>query len=76
MSKTLEAGVQVQPYGTGENSLTGEKPKKKWYAYLWDTFDKSPEERKFLTKLDAGLLTIACLGALLTERMSPRARLY
>lgn len=31
---------------------------------IWDSLDKSPEERKFLFKLDAGFLTIACLGML------------
>ncbi|MCJ1308190.1 hypothetical protein MMC25_001842 [Agyrium rufum] len=35
---------------------------RKWQSYLWDTFDKSPEERRFLTKLDAALLTFASLG--------------
>ncbi|KAK9413336.1 putative Major facilitator superfamily domain-containing protein [Seiridium unicorne] len=37
-------------------------PKKTWRSYVWDTFDKSPEERKFLFKLDAVILTFACLG--------------
>lgn len=36
---------------------------RRWVNYLWDTFDKSPEERKFLFKLDAILLTFASLGA-------------
>lgn len=39
-----------------------EQPKRSWKSYLWDTFDKSPEERKFLFKLDAALLTFASLG--------------
>jgi hypothetical protein len=30
-------------------------------SYRWDTVDKSPEERKFLFKLDAALLTVASL---------------
>jgi ACS family pantothenate transporter-like MFS transporter len=34
----------------------------KWTSYVWDTLDKSPEERKFLFKLDAALLTFASLG--------------
>ena len=33
-----------------------------WRSYVWDTFDKSPEERRFLFKLDAALLTFASLG--------------
>jgi ACS family pantothenate transporter-like MFS transporter len=36
--------------------------KKRWVSYLWDTLDKSKEERRFLFKLDAALLTYACLG--------------
>lgn len=35
---------------------------KKWAGYIWDTLDKSPEERKFLFKLDAAILTFASLG--------------
>lgn len=42
--------------------LLEEKPKKTWKSYLWDTFDKSPEERRFLFKLDAVLMTLASLG--------------
>ncbi|KAH8174155.1 major facilitator superfamily protein [Sarocladium implicatum] len=38
------------------------KTKKSWKHYLWDTLDKSPEERRFLFKLDAVLLTFASLG--------------
>lgn len=36
--------------------------KKRWVSYIWDTLDKNKEERKFLFKLDAALLTYACLG--------------
>ena len=39
-----------------------EVPRKGWISYLWDTLDKSPEERKFLFKLDAAVLTFASLG--------------
>ncbi|KAI2606545.1 MFS general substrate transporter [Hypoxylon sp. NC1633] len=39
-----------------------EKPKQTWRSYFWDTFDKSPEERQFLFKLDAVILTFASLG--------------
>lgn len=38
------------------------KPKSKWQSYIWDTFDKSPEERKFLFKIDTALLTLASFG--------------
>jgi ACS family pantothenate transporter-like MFS transporter len=36
--------------------------KRRWISYIWDTLDKSPEERRFLFKLDAVLLTFASLG--------------
>lgn len=39
-----------------------EAPKRTWKSYLWDTFDKSPKERRFLFKLDAVLMTLASLG--------------
>jgi hypothetical protein len=41
-----------------------EKPgeKKPWYYYVWDTLDKPKEERWFMFKLDAALLTFASLG--------------
>ncbi|KAL2814676.1 major facilitator superfamily domain-containing protein [Aspergillus cavernicola] len=39
-----------------------ETPKRRWVSYVWDTFDKSPEERRLLTKLDAAILTFASLG--------------
>lgn len=44
------------------DQVIAEKPKRKWQSYIWDSFDKSPEERKFLFKLDAALLTFASLG--------------
>lgn len=39
-----------------------EKIQKKWTSYIWDTLDKSPEERRFLFKLDLAVLTFASLG--------------
>lgn len=42
--------------------LIKEQPELSWKSYLWDTFNKSPEERRFLFKLDAVLLTFASLG--------------
>lgn len=38
------------------------KPTRKWQSYIWDSLDKSPEERRFLFKLDAAVLTFASLG--------------
>lgn len=39
-----------------------EQVKFDWRGAIWDTFNKSPEERRFLFKLDAALLTFASLG--------------
>ncbi|KAI0405268.1 MFS general substrate transporter [Xylaria palmicola] len=45
-----------------EQSIISATPKRTWRSYFWDTFDKSPEERRFLFKLDAVLLTLGSLG--------------
>jgi hypothetical protein len=42
-----------------------ETPKRNWRSYIWDSLDKSPEERKFLFKLDSAVLTFASLGYLI-----------
>lgn len=41
------------------------EPKRKWQSYIWDSLDKSPEERRFLFKLDLAVLSIASLGYLI-----------
>lgn len=43
-------------------TLIAEAPKRKWQSYIWDSLDKSPEERKLILKIDCSLLIIACLG--------------
>lgn len=50
------------------DAVIQEHVQRKWQSYLWDTFDKSPEERKFLFKLDFALLTFASLGEVLKTR--------
>lgn len=47
---------------TGAAQLVQVKPKTTWRSYLWDTLDKSPQERRFLFKLDLVLMTFASLG--------------
>lgn len=42
-------------------------PQRTWKSYIWDSLDKSPEERRFLFKLDAAVLTIASLGYVHTQ---------
>jgi ACS family pantothenate transporter-like MFS transporter len=46
----------------GDSGVIQLKSQKKWTSYLWDTFDKSPKERRFLFKVDAAILTFASLG--------------
>jgi hypothetical protein len=65
MSKVLEPVIEA--YNGGDNSVA-QNPKKTWRSGIWDSLDKSPEERKFLFKLDAGLLSIACLGMFLSHK--------
>lgn len=67
MSKTPETGVEVNEgtdYDLRAARVVAQQPNKTRWGYFWDTLDKSPEERKFLFKLDTGLLTVTCLGML------------
>lgn len=54
--------AEVDDAGSNTTIVVQEVPKRTWRSYLWDTFDKSPEERRFLFKLDAVILTFASLG--------------
>ncbi|KAF2084657.1 putative MFS transporter Liz1/Seo1 [Saccharata proteae CBS 121410] len=52
---------------TDQERGTADVPIKKtvkydWRGAIWDSLNKSPEERKFLLKLDTALLTFASLG--------------
>lgn len=57
VSSNVEAATVI----IQSNDELDKKPKK-WYYYLWDTLDKPKEERWFMFKLDAALLTFASLG--------------
>ncbi|KAM5342153.1 hypothetical protein ACJ41O_015184 [Fusarium nematophilum] len=54
--------VNVDARGNDTDSSDDDLPPKTWKSYIWDTLDKSPQERKFLFKLDAIILTFASLG--------------
>lgn len=56
--------ADVEPSVHAEEVIQA-KPKRKWQSYIWDSLDKSPEERKFLFKLDSAVLTFASLGYLI-----------
>lgn len=45
-----------------DTSVIQLKPKRTWRSYIWDSLDKSAEERRFLFKLDSAVLTFATLG--------------
>jgi MFS transporter, ACS family, pantothenate transporter len=64
-SKSLSFNEEGRETSVDDNrttSLVQDVPKSSWKSYLWDTLDKSPEERRFLFKLDAFVLTFASLG--------------
>ncbi|KAJ6133818.1 hypothetical protein N7523_000140 [Penicillium sp. IBT 18751x] len=48
--------------GESSDPVIEKTVKKRWVSYIWDTFDKSPEERKLIFKLDSAILTFASLG--------------
>jgi ACS family pantothenate transporter-like MFS transporter len=57
----LSTSVDGREFVVQTNEELKHKPRK-WYYYLWDTLDKPKEERWFMFKLDAALLTFASLG--------------
>lgn len=65
--KREDTHVDVSPEKEA-SSLTSEatpvqrEPIRGWRSYVWDAFDKPPEERKFLYKFDAIVLTMTSLG--------------
>lgn len=59
--------TRLQEAAVGSSDLVVQKPvKRRWVSYIWDTFDKSPEERRLIFKLDSAILTFASLGGLLS----------
>ena len=56
------ATLEVSSMDDRADAVVEKTVKRKWQSYIWDSLDKSPEERKFLLKLDGALITFACLG--------------
>jgi hypothetical protein len=52
----------VVEHGGSTTPVVQTKVKRRWVSYIWNTFDKSPEERRLLFKLDSAILTFASLG--------------
>jgi hypothetical protein len=68
-AESIKAGQLQEPHINEASSFEHDAsdvikatPKHNWRSYIWDSLDKSPEERKFLFKLDAAVLTFASLG--------------
>lgn len=61
-SNSLKSSRHEYTSDTQTTELVREQPKRSWRSYVWDTLDKSPQERRFLFKLDAVILTLASLG--------------
>jgi ACS family pantothenate transporter-like MFS transporter len=59
--QNLSTNIDGPTFVGQTNEQLKDKPRK-WYYYLWDTLDKPKEERWFMFKLDAALLTFASLG--------------
>lgn len=56
---------EAHEQSSSDDGIIKELPKKTWKSVIWDSLDKSPEERKFLFKLDTWVLTFASLGYLI-----------
>ncbi|KAF7551917.1 hypothetical protein G7Z17_g4680 [Cylindrodendrum hubeiense] len=56
-----EQGVEVKPAGV-ENGIDVSTQNRTWRSYLWDTWDKSPEERRLVRKIDCTLVVFGLLG--------------
>ncbi|KAI4243470.1 MAG: hypothetical protein L6R40_003472 [Gallowayella cf. fulva] len=61
MSTNTERGERP-PGDKPELLVVNKAIKRRWQKYLWDSLDKPSQERKFLFKLDAALMTFAFLG--------------
>ncbi|KAH9014762.1 MFS general substrate transporter [Lactarius pseudohatsudake] len=50
------------PYQPLDEMGKAKQETRPWSSYIWDSWDKSPEERNFLRRLDACLITYAALS--------------
>ncbi|KAI9441913.1 MFS general substrate transporter [Lactarius indigo] len=50
------------PYQPLDEMGSAKQVTRPWSSYIWDSWNKSPEERKFLRRLDACLITYAALS--------------
>jgi ACS family pantothenate transporter-like MFS transporter len=60
-SITAEQGTVFSPAGI-QNGVDVSTKNRTWRSYLWDTWDKSPEERRLVRKIDCTLVVFGLLG--------------
>lgn len=70
-ARTEETTVE----STASSPAVQKDVKRGWVSYIWDTFDKPPEERWLMFKLDTAILTFASLGMCIHGQLSV-PRLY
>jgi hypothetical protein len=61
-ARDVVATTDIEKLQAISNSVIKEDVARGWTHYIWDTFEKSPQERRFLFKVDGAILTIECLG--------------
>jgi ACS family pantothenate transporter-like MFS transporter len=64
MAKLQDQEVQVEQQAV---EVIDAEPKRKWQSYIWDSLNKSPEERHFLFKLDAARVDFCEFGSVVNN---------
>lgn len=58
---TVETEKKINAIDTA-NGIKNSLQNRPWYSYIWDTWDKSPEERRLIRKIDCTLVLFGMLG--------------
>jgi len=61
VSNASEIPIDVKPAGVADG-VDVSTQNRTWRSYLWDTWDKSPEERRLVRKIDCTLVVFGLLG--------------
>jgi len=61
VSNASEIPINVKPAGVADG-VDVSTQNRTWRSYLWDTWDKSPEERRLVRKIDCTLVVFGLLG--------------
>jgi len=63
VEKTLTTGKDAESMSPSREGASTRLPlKKRVLGVLWDSLDKSPEERAFIAKIDWWILSYACIS--------------